>query len=109
MENYLMDFPFYPWPGQLYNHQQLLWNGIANFEFVGDLFFDDIFGILSATSEYGKYPFQTVIVYDWWNKQLFQPFTSTVEFDKKDRVVKLRGFFSDDRLEPREWKITYYK
>ena len=107
-------FSHYTKGDQLYKQKQLLLNGIANMPFGEDLFFGSISGMLSYFSDdyesmqYHKYPFQTAKVYGG-NAIQYRNFTSTVQFDSKDRLVKFTGFLNDVDLEPYQFEISYYK
>lgn len=98
---------------QLYNQRQIIMNGIANMPF-GDIDYpvEDAFGILSFNLDYEylqfeKYPFQTTKARMW--DGTFKDFISNSTFDSKNRLTKFIGFFHDYDLEPREYRISYYK
>ena len=107
-------FSHYTKGDQLYKQKQLLLNGIANMPFDEDLFSGNISGILSyflddyESKQYHKYPFQTAKVYGG-NAIQYRNFTSTVEFDSKNRLTKFTGFFNDVELFPYVFEIGYYK
>ena len=88
-------------------------NGIANIPF-GDYdgIIEEAFGILSfnlmyETLLFSKYPVSTVKarMYDG----SFKDFTSNSTFDSKNRLTKFTGFLHDYDLDPREYRVNYYK
>jgi hypothetical protein len=98
---------------QLYNHRQVLLNGIANIPFWDlDQVATDGFGFLSVLMEYeniqySKTPSQMIRARMWDNT--FENFTVISELDSKDRLTKFTGFFQDYELEPMIYTIEYYK
>lgn len=98
---------------QLYNHRQVLLNGIANIPFWDlDVVATDGFGLLSflmdyENIQYSKTPAQMIRARMW--DGTFENFTVVSELDNKDRLTKFTGFFQDYELEPMEYTIEYYK
>jgi len=95
---------------QLYNLEQILNNGVANFPA------ETSFGVIDELDyQYFKYPALSTNVlrfpngYGTGGVGYTVNFTSTPQYDSQNRLVKYKVFFNDVVFEYLEYDITYYK
>ena len=96
---------------QLYNLNRIMYNGISNFPA------ETSFGVADEFQyQYTKYPALSTKInrpasgaYEAGGGVYLINFSSTPEYDSKNRLVKYKAFFNDIKLSYLEYVISYYK
>ncbi|MGN6196506.1 MAG: hypothetical protein ACTHOB_16320 [Ginsengibacter sp.] len=96
---------------QLYNLNRIMYNGISNFPA------ETSFGVADEFQyQYTKYPALSTKInrpaggdYEAGGGVYLINFSSTPEYDSKNRLVKYKAFFNDTRFSYLEYVIRYYK